>query len=78
MEETTYYRVATRKHPGIKEEWVTDVLNRPFTSEVQPDGRIRYYGYVPEADKWLRVIVEDGKLFNRFFDHHKLREWGRP
>lgn len=78
MERARYYRVAARKHPEIKEEWVDDVLNHPLSVEMQPDGRIRYYGYVGEVDKWIRVIVEDGKLFNRFFDHRKLREWGRP
>ncbi len=62
MDEAAYYRVAARKHPEVKEEWVTDVLDRPFRTELQSDGRVRYYGYVPEAGKWLRVIVEDGKL----------------
>ena len=79
METTGYYdNVARYRHPEIEDEWVERVVNNPYHTEVQPDGRIRYYGYIPEAGKWLRVIVEDGKLLNRFFDHHALKRWGTP
>ena len=79
METTAYYeRVAKRKHPEPREEWVERVVASPRYTEAQPDGRVRYYGYIVEVDKWLRVIVDDGKLFNRFFDHGKMKEWGRP
>ena len=79
METTRYYdEVVKRKRPDIKDEWVERVVSSPYRTEVQADGRIRYYGYITEEEKWLRVIVEDGRLLNRFFDHHKLREWGRP
>ena len=75
METSPYYeRRARHKHPEVKDEWVDRVLANPYHTETQSDGRIRYYGYIPEADKWLRVIVEDGVLFNRFFDRNKLRE----
>ncbi|MCY3543677.1 MAG: hypothetical protein OXI16_06590 [Chloroflexota bacterium] len=79
METTEYYdTVDRRNHPEVKDEWVERVLDKPYRTEVQPDGRIRYCGYIPEAEKWLRVIVEDGKLLNRFFDHHALKRWGTP
>ena len=78
MEEIPYYEEASRKHPEIEAEWVARVLEDPYRVESQSDGRLRYYGYIVEADKWLRVIVEDGKLLNRFFDRGKLKEWGRP
>lgn len=79
METTPYYdqRVET-KHPGIKMEWVESVLANPYLVGEQSDGRMRYYGYIEEAGKWLRVIIEDGRLHNRFFDEAKLRKWGRP
>jgi hypothetical protein len=39
--------------------------------ERQPDGRMRYWGYVPELGKWLRVIVEpDGAIHNAFPDRN--------
>ena len=78
MEEIPYYTEAVRKHPEVENEWVTRVLENPYQIEVQSNGRVRYYGYIQEANKWLRVIVEDGKLLNRFFDRAKLKEWGRP
>lgn len=79
METTEYYETVPRhNHPGIRDEWVERVLNNPYHTEFQPDGRIRYYGYIDEAEKWLRVIVDDGKLLNRFFDHHALKRWGTP
>lgn len=79
METTEYYEtVIRRNHPEIKDEWVERVLDNPYHTEVQPNGRIRYYGYIDEAEKWLRVILDDGKVHNRFFDRGKLRAWGKP
>ena len=79
VETTEYYEhAARRKHPGIKDEWVERVLSDPYYTETQLDGRIRYYGYIEEVGRWLRVIVEDGKMLNRFFDREKLRKWGKP
>ncbi len=54
------------------------VLENPYYTEQQDDGRIRYYGYIHELGHWIRVIIADGKLRNRFIDHHKLRIRGRP
>ena len=83
METTGYYdREVKEKHPEIEEEWVERVLANPYYTEPQEDGRIRYYGFIPELDKWIRVIVDDRKLHNRFIDHwsinKKLSLWGRP
>ena len=79
METTDYYtRRAVTRHPEPTDEWVERVLADPYRTEQQPDGRVRYYGFIEEQGKWLRVIVADGKLHNRFFDRGKLREWGTP
>ena len=79
METTRYYDTEVkRKHPNIEDEWVERVVSNPYCTDVQSDGRIRYYGYIKEEEKWLRVVVDDGKLHNRFFDRRKLREWGKP
>ena len=79
MDTTRYYEEEVRqKHPGIKDEWVERVLADPFHTETQPDGGIRYYGFIVEEGRWLRVVVADGKLLNRFFDRNKLKEWGIP
>jgi hypothetical protein len=46
------------------------VLASPGRVEVQPDGRIRFWGYIPAIGKYLRVVtLEDGKtIHNAFFD----------
>ena len=78
LKTTRYYdAVAEYRHPEVKDEWVKRVLANPYHVEAQEDGRIRHYGYIEEAEKWLRVITEDGKLHNRFFDHHALKRWGK-
>ena len=78
METTDYYeRRGTVRHPEPRDEWVERVLANPYHIETQTDGRVRYYGFIEEEGKWLRVILSDGKLHNRFFDRGKLREWGR-
>lgn len=44
METTRYYdREVKLKHPNIIDEWVERVVSKPYRTEVQPDGRIRYY-----------------------------------
>lgn len=79
METTWYYEsVARITHPEPKEEWVARVVANPHFVEEQSNGRLSYFGYIEEAQKWLRVILEDDKLFNRYFDRTKLKEWGRP
>lgn len=67
-----------RKHAEIREEWVAAVLEHPYHTETQDDGRIQHYGYIAEARKWLLVIVDDGRILTRFFDRRALARWGRP
>ena len=79
METTRYYENKARyNHPEISDEWVERVVSGPHHTEVQDDGRVRYYGYIEEAGKWVRVITEEGQLLNRFFDRGALRKWGIP
>ena len=42
----------------------------PLKKEVQADGRTRYWGFVPELDKIIRVVfLEDGEtIHNAFMD----------
>ena len=79
METTWYYEnVARITHPEPKEERVARVIANPHFVEEQSNGRLSYFGYIEEAQKWLRVILEDDKLFTRYFDRTKLKERGRP
>jgi hypothetical protein len=53
------------------------VIKENVHSELQKDGRIRYWGFVPQYDKYLRVVIEaDGETiltahFDRNFKKNK-------
>ena len=78
METTWYYRTVARvKHPEVLQDWIEAVLASPLHTEEQPDGRLRYYGYVQEAQTHLRVIVENGAVHNAFLDRTAQRKLSR-
>ena len=58
------------KRPYLRVEWIKQVMEAPTKREIQPDGRVRLWGYIKEVDKYLRVVLEpDGEtVHNAFFD----------
>lgn len=52
----------------MKDAWIEDALTRPAAVEQQADGRVRYYGYVAEIGRYVRVVLADGALHNAFID----------
>lgn len=57
------------KRPYLKLEWIEGIIANPLKSEKQEDGRIRYWGYVVEIDRVIRVItLADGTVHNAFPD----------
>ena len=76
-----YTERARHKHSGVELEWIERVLTDPYRLEVEPNGRMRYWGLISEWGEeghWLRVVVEDGRLFNAFPDRNKANLWGIP
>ena len=68
---TRYFREQVlRKRPYLREEWCEQVLAAPLEVAVQPDGRIRYWGYVGSEKKYLRVVTlaDSETVYNAFFD----------
>ena len=59
-----------RKRPYIQREWCQMALTQPAHRQVQPDGRVRYWVYILELGRYLRVVtLEDGKtILNAFPD----------
>ena len=55
---------------SIELHWIEQTLCEPCQIEQQQDGSYRYWRYIDEVDKYLRVIVmEDGEtIHNAFFD----------
>ena len=69
MKTTAYYEYSVRKRrPEIKDEWVEKALSQPDHVQPQAGGRIRHYLYIEEYGKFLRVVIEDGKVHNAFLD----------
>ena len=48
------------------------IVVAPIRKEIQEDGRIRFWGLVPELKKIIRVVVlEDGEtIHNAFMDRN--------
>ncbi len=82
MKTTRYFEEQVlRKRPYIKREWCERVVASPLKREVQPDGRIRFWGAVPElGGRVLRVVtLEDGQtLHNAFPDRAFSPPGGEP
>jgi hypothetical protein len=59
-----------RKRPYVKREWCAQALAGAERREVQPDGRIRHWIFIPELGKYLRIVtLEDGEtVLNAFPD----------
>ena len=71
MKTTAYFRNSVLvRRPYLKMEWIEQALRQPICREVQENGRVRYWVYIPEAGKYLRVVTEpDGEtVHNAFFD----------
>lgn len=75
LRSTRYFREQVmRKRPYIT-EWCKLVMEHPAEREVQPDGRVRYWAYVPELGKYLRVVtLEDGETVHNAFPDRGYRE----
>jgi hypothetical protein len=67
------------KRSFIKREWCEAILRDPDRSEAQGDGRIRYWGYIEEIGKYLRVVtLEDGEtVHNAMPDRNYTRKQRR-
>ena len=58
------------KRPYIQVRWLEQVISAPLRREVQSDGRIRYWAWIDELNRYLRVVtLEDGlTVHNAFTD----------
>ena len=69
----TQYFLHTRSRADRKEitdEWIKRAIRAPARKETQSDGRIRIWSYVPEVERYLRVILLPDRetVHNAFFD----------
>jgi hypothetical protein len=76
MKTTRYFREQVlRKRPYIRLEWCLRILEKPLAKSVQADGRIRFWGAVPELDdRILRVVtLSDGETIHNAFPDRNFR-----
>jgi hypothetical protein len=80
MKTTRYFEEQVlRKRPYIERTWCEAVIAAPLRREVQPDGRVRYWGEIlrpgDTSSRILRVVtLEDGEtVHNAFFDRNFRR-----
>ncbi len=66
---TAYFREQVlRKRSYLQLGWLEQVISNPERRSVQGDGRIRFWGWVPELGRWLRVVtLEDGETVHNAF-----------
>ena len=57
-----------RKRPYLRREWCAAALRSPARRRVQPDGRIRFWIWIEEPGRYLRVVtLEDGETIHNAF-----------
>jgi hypothetical protein len=76
MKTTRYFEEQVlRKRPYLKREWCEQALRNPARREVQPDGRVRYWMFVEELGKYLRIVtLEDGITVHNAFPDRGFKE----
>ena len=76
MKTTLYFKEQVlRKRPYIKSKWIENALKNPVHKEVQKDGRVRHFVYVPELKKYLRVVtLPDGETVHNAFPDRDFKE----
>jgi hypothetical protein len=76
MKTTRYFEEQVlRKRPYLQRDWCAHVLADPLAREDQPDGRIRFWGVIPElGGRVLRVVtLEDGQTIHNAFPDRSFR-----
>ena len=76
MKTTRYFEEQVlRKRPYLQREWCEQALQKPVRREVQPDGRIRFWVFIAEIGKYLRVVaLEDGETVHNAFPDRDFSE----
>lgn len=76
MKTTPYFEEQVlRKRPYIQREWCQRTIENPLKKEIQENGRIRYWQYISELDKYLRVVtLDDGETIHNAFPDRNFKE----
>ena len=78
MKATAYYRnIVEEKRPYLRDEYCERVRGSPEQRLADPrPGRTRLWGYIPELEHYLRVVVEeDGETVHNAFIDGEAERW---
>lgn len=68
---TRYFAESVIARPDrrrIDHTMISIVLQQPYRTDFQPDGRIRHWGWIPSLNRWLRVVtLPDGETVHTAF-----------
>lgn len=69
MKTTSYFAASVMvRRPYLQAAWIEFVLQHPIRTEIQQNGRLRHWAYIPELGKYLRVVTEpDGETVHNAF-----------
>ena len=69
MKQTAYFRRRVLgERPYIKLAWCEAAVREPEDTEVQADGRVRHWRFIPKLGKHLRVVtLEDRETLHNAF-----------
>ena len=75
MKQTEYFkRRVLGERPYIELAWCEAAVRDPEATEVQADGRVRYWRFVPELDKYLRIVtLEDRETLHNAFPDRSFK-----
>ncbi len=73
---TDYFRKdMLAKRPYLRLGWCLAALSQPIRREIQAeDGRIRHWIFIPELDRYLRVVtLPDGVTLHNAFPDRRFK-----
>lgn len=75
MKATPYFTNSVlARRPYLTETMCREVIANAVRTDTQPDGRIRYYGYVESLGKWVRVVtLDDGETLHNAFPDRRFK-----
>jgi len=64
-----------RKRPYLRLEWCENALRDPVRREVEPNGRVRFWIWIAELNRYLRVVtLSDGETVHNAFPDRGFKE----
>jgi hypothetical protein len=66
---TRYFDEEVRvRRPYLRDAWLVEALTHPEFTEIQANGRIRHWLFIPELERYIRVVtLEDGRTIHTAF-----------